>query len=317
MERKKYFEIYIPKLLKNITENNGITFNAKQQLNSSLLYLAQIISKKTIYLTEISQKRTISNKQILNALKLLLTTELYNNVYTFCNNKVENYENSCVRSRRERADIIFPPSIAEHFLRKYKYFITETSSVCLASALEYITTYILANSVNIAIKFKRNRITIRDLELGIRYNSNLDTLFRKNNIMFLGGGVTPFIHSSLIKKNGKKILRDKKSSYKYKPGTVSIRDIKKYQKISNCLFLPKSPFEKLIREITEKRAGSNVKISKDSFGIIQYFMEQYVIDLLRDANFASIHASRLKLLPIDITFAQAFKERIANPHYIT
>ena len=63
-KRPRFFELYIGKVLKNISDTNGIANNPKQQLNSILTHIANIISDKTEYLTRIAQKKTISVKEI-------------------------------------------------------------------------------------------------------------------------------------------------------------------------------------------------------------------------------------------------------------
>ena len=56
----------------------------------------------------------------------------------------------------------------------------------------------------------------------------------------------------------------KSTGHRFRPGTVSIREIKKLQKGSNCLILAKFPFEKLIRSILYNISGKNIKISKNT-----------------------------------------------------
>jgi len=45
-----------------------------------------------------------------------------------------------------------------------------------------------------------------------------------------------------------------------------------------------------------------MKISKDVFIVLQYYIEQFIVDFLRDANSAAIHSNRVKLMPMDIAF---------------
>ena len=45
-----------------------------------------------------------------------------------------------------------------------------------------------------------------------------------------------------------------------------------------------------------------MKISKDVFVILQYFIEQYIVSILKDANAAAIHTGRVKLMLSDIEF---------------
>ena len=78
-KKSHLFELYISKVLKNVSDSNGITNNAKQQLNSILIQIAKIISTKSIELTEISQKKTLAEKEIINAILLTLPEELAKN----------------------------------------------------------------------------------------------------------------------------------------------------------------------------------------------------------------------------------------------
>ena len=63
----RYFETYISKILKTITDDNGITVNAKQQLNSAICLVAKYLGDKSRDLVVISKKKTMSIKQICNA----------------------------------------------------------------------------------------------------------------------------------------------------------------------------------------------------------------------------------------------------------
>mgnify|MGYP002127914917 CR=1 FL=1 len=102
------------------------------------------------------------------------------------------------------------------------------------------------------------------------------------------------------RKNTIKNLQEEKK-HKFRPGTVSLREIRKFQKTSNCLTFAKLPFEKLIRKLVDKYSNEK-KISKNVFIILQYYIEQFIVDFLKDANSATIHSGRIKLLPVDINF---------------
>ena len=47
-----------------------------------------------------------------------------------------------------------------------------------------------------------------------------------------------------------------------------------------------------------------MKISKDVFIIMQYFIEQYTVNFLEKVNTAAIHAGRVKVMPTDICYAR-------------
>jgi hypothetical protein len=58
-KRTRFFESYISKTLKTISTDQGITLNAKQQLNSCLCIIARELSNKAIYLTNVSNKKKL------------------------------------------------------------------------------------------------------------------------------------------------------------------------------------------------------------------------------------------------------------------
>ena len=56
-----------------------------------------------------------------------------------------------------------------------------------------------------------------------------------------------------------------------------------------------------------------MKISKEVFIILQYYVEQKLIDLLRKSNYLAIHANRVKLLPCDINLILSLQNDV-NPY---
>lgn len=340
MKKKKtrFFEIYISKVLKKISDRNGITSNAKQQLNSILCSTARIFSDTIITLTQVAKKRTVSPKEVENAAKLLLSEELVKYARNYALEAVDKFKNSrdsesvtseatkSSVSRQEKANIIFPPAIAEKFLRQFGYtkiMVSSTSPVYFAVILEYLTFELLECACANASDNGRVRVTVRDLELAVRQDDDFDRFFTKHNLTFLGGGVVPFIHKSLlVKKNKKKAVKKADDSgvrkpHRFRPGTVCLREIKRHQKMSNCLTFAKSPFKKLVRQVlTEQNGGVPVKVSKDVFIILQYFIEQETVKVLKQANFAAIHSGRVKLMAKDINFVHALMRNEINPYEI-
>jgi len=319
-KKTHFFEIYISKVLKQVSEDCCITSNAKQQLNSFLCFLSSYLSKIIIDLTIYGKKKTISDKEIINSLNLTVSGELLKNSIIEGEKAVENFKNNTKKgTRQNKAEILFPPSIVEKFLRNFgnsKIMLTSSAPVFLSAALEYITYEILDIASIYCTDNKRMRITIRDLEIVVRTDIELNNLFNKINISFLGGGVIPFIHPTLLKKKKIKTLKNTKTQHRFRPGTVAIRDIKKYQKLSDNLIFAKSSFEKIIRNIFLQNSDNdaNIKISKNVFIIIQYYIEQYLVKLLYNSNFLAIHSNRVKLLPIDIAFISYLNNDTKNPY---
>jgi histone H3/H4 len=316
-KKVRFFETYISKVLKSITEDNGITVNAKQQLNSAICLLAKYLSVKSRDLVYISKKKTMSIKQVCNAVKLTLCDNFSTAAIAHAEEAVEKFSKVTDKynSRQDKAGILFPPSVCEKFLRNFdftKIMITKSSPVYFASILEYITTQILIGSARIAKENGHVRITIRDLEMCIRTNKDLCKLFDTCKINFIGGGVVPEIHQSLLNKKPrkKKIIKtdsEVKKNHRFRPGTICLREIKKFQKTSNCLTFAKYPFERFIRTIISNY-NQNMKISKEVFIILQYYIEQFVVDFLRDCNAAAIHSGRVKLMVTDIDFISKLRK---------
>ena len=325
-KKSRFFETYISKVLKQVSESNGITSNSKQQLNSALCLISRIIARTAITLTEMAKKKTMSDKEIKNALLIILPGQLAANAIIEGQKAVLHFEkdvNEKGTSRQQKAGILFSPAIVEKFLRNFGYskvMVTSQAPVYLAGALEYLTSEILENASVSAKDNKRIRINIRDLEMGVRNDTELNMFFTSNSISFLGGGVTPFIHPSLLVKKNRAKKRPKnptdgdKKKHRFRPGTVCIREIRRFQKISNCLTFAKFPFEKFVRQVVTTHNTTPMKISKDVFIVLQYFIEQQITSLLRNANFAAIHAGRVKLLPVDIDFVHAISSGIHNPY---
>lgn len=317
-KKTRFFEIYISKVLKSITSSHGITANAKQQLNSVICSLARFLADRAVQLTLMAHKKTMSTKEVENAVRIFFYGNLRDNSVKHGRDAVEKYENedddqgqeSKHLSRQNRANIIFPPSIAEKYLRNFghnKMMVTKTTPVYLATVLQYVVSEILIQAVRNATENNHSRVTIRDLELGVRTDKELDRLFRTCSLQFLGGGVLPEIHEALLAKKPRKKRRvnnvnvTQKAGHRFRPGTVSLREIKKYQKASNCLTFAKFPFERFVRSIVNDK-NNGMKISKDVFIVLQYYIEQYVVDFLRDSNLATIHSGRVKMMPADLEF---------------
>lgn len=321
-KKMRFYEAYISKLLKKIKPNGGITSNSKQQLNSALCNISKILAAKTLEFTNMMGKKTISGKEICSVTEILFGKTLSTYITTRGEEHLQMYNDEIFRikgvSRQDRAGIIFPLSIAERFLRNFGYtkiMLTGSASLFLAYTLEVICEMILVNSCKNAEDNKRVRITIRDLELSIRSIKELDNFFSEHKIHMIGGGVVPYIHPKLMEKGKKKVKSERKTTnHRFRPGTVSIREIKKHQKSSNCLCLSKNPFEKMVREKLKKISGDNIKISKDFFPILQYFIEQETVKVLNKANFAAIHANRVKLTSSDIDFV---RKVLSEKNYIS
>ena len=102
----------------------------------------------------------------------------------------------------------------------------------------------------------------------------------------------------------------------FRPGTVAVREIRKFQKTNNSLILAKLPFQQLVRKKLQELLpeNNNIKISKEVFVILQYYIEEKLVDILHDSNYCAMHAGRIKILPIDLDFTMFVKYGQNNPY---
>jgi len=82
-----------------------------------------------------------------------------------------------------------------------------------------------------------------------------------------------------------------KNSHRYRPGTVALREICRYQK-STELLIPKLPFQRLVREIAQD-FKTDLRFQSSAFMALQEAGEAYLVGLFEDTNLCAIHAKRV------------------------
>ncbi len=100
-----------------------------------------------------------------------------------------------------------------------------------------------------------------------------------------------------------------KKPHFYCPGTVALREIRRYKK-STDLLICKVPFQCLAREVLQdlKKPGSYPRFTAEHFQAtsllaIQESIEAFSIGLFEDVNLCAIHARRVTNVPKDIQLA--------------
>ena len=96
-----------------------------------------------------------------------------------------------------------------------------------------------------------------------------------------------------------------KKPHRYRPGTVALRDIRRYQKSTELLFR-KLPFQRVVREIVQDFM-SDLRFTRLSLLAIQEAAESYIIQMFEDTNLCAIHAKRVTIMPRDIHLAQRIR----------
>jgi histone H3 len=121
-----------------------------------------------------------------------------------------------------------------------------------------------------------------------------------------------------------------KKPHRYKPGTVALREIRRYQK-STELLIRKLPFQRLVsphrrqtrpcrprfiqltnassfqvREIAQD-FKSDLRFQSSAIGALQESVESYLVSLFEDTNLCAIHAKRVTIQSKDIQLARRLR----------
>ena len=93
--------------------------------------------------------------------------------------------------------------------------------------------------------------------------------------------------------------------HRYRPGTVALREIRKFQKSTNLL-IRKLPFQRLVREIAQD-FKNDLRFQSQAILCLQEAAEAYLVSLFEDANLCAIHAKRVTMMPKDIQLARRIR----------
>ena len=117
----------------------------------------------------------------------------------------------------------------------------------------------------------------------------------------------------LAKKGGQKAPKGGvKKRYRYRPGTVALKQIRQYQKTTELL-IRKLPFQRLVREIAsdsdviKSPLCGEVRFQSAAIMALQEATEAYLVGLFEDSNLCAIHARRVTIMPKDIQLARRIR----------
>ncbi|XP_077866806.1 histone H3.3A-like [Saccoglossus kowalevskii] len=96
-----------------------------------------------------------------------------------------------------------------------------------------------------------------------------------------------------------------KKPHRYRPGTVALREIRRYQK-STELLIRKLPFQRLVREIAQD-FKTDLRFQSAAIGALQEASEAYLVGLFEDCNLCAIHAQRVTIMPKDMQLARRIR----------
>ncbi|KXJ85159.1 histones H3 and H4 [Microdochium bolleyi] len=97
-----------------------------------------------------------------------------------------------------------------------------------------------------------------------------------------------------------------KKPFRWKPGTVALREIRRYQK-STELLIRKLPFQRLVREVAQD-FKEDLRFQSAAIGALQESAEAYLTSLFEDTNLCAIHGKRVTIQSKDMQLARRLRE---------
>ena len=96
-----------------------------------------------------------------------------------------------------------------------------------------------------------------------------------------------------------------RTPHRFRPGTVALRQIRKYQK-STELLIRKLPFQRLVREIAQDYK-CDLRFQSTALLALQEAAEAYLVGLMEDTQLCAIHAKRVTIMPKDMQLARRIR----------
>ena len=96
-----------------------------------------------------------------------------------------------------------------------------------------------------------------------------------------------------------------KKPHRYRPGTVALREIRRFQKTTELL-IRKAPFQRVVRQIALK-IKKDVRFQSTAILALQEASEAYMVGMFEDTNLAALHAKRVTIQPRDMALARRLR----------
>lgn len=95
---------------------------------------------------------------------------------------------------------------------------------------------------------------------------------------------------------------------RYKPGTLALKEIRRYQKSTDLLLL-KLPFSRLVREValSMSTTGELFRWQSQAIMALQEAAEAFLVHLFEDTNLCAIHAKRVTIMQKDMQLARRIR----------
>lgn len=309
VRREANYREYIRRVLKVVSSESNVSSAAVQHMNQYLNHITRHLAARARSLTNATSKLTITSRNVIAAVRSVVTDrDLMAKLVSEGTQAITRYVSSGTGSegtRKEKvAGVIFPISAFDWHLRDFgtsSLRVSVTAPIFLAAVMEQIAREVLRVASVETAGHKRTTIRTRDVYLGIEHDAGLAAVNRGCGVVWFGAGVVPNIDARLLVKKARKrrvapaappshdtgAVAGVKHVHHFRSGTVALRDIRRLQTSTDALLLPRQPFERLVRGLGEKS-----RFADGTLELLQLYVETQCVNLLRDANRITLHASR-------------------------
>jgi len=311
------FRTYLTKIRKMVYSDAGITQKASNELNSVVYYIGEAIATQAKSLAKFTDKKTIGVDHIRTSAELVFLgcdSWLTKIVTEKATKALETYLGSTKGNMTARSGLLLAPArVKRYFQKSNKKFkrLGSGAVVYLAGILEALAKEILDLAGNAARDNKKVQITVRHLFLALENDEDFGTLMRTQKITLIGSGVLPNIHAALLpqkkKDDAKKESSGPKKPFRFSPGTVALRQIRRYQKTSGELMFRKAPFRAITKEVATKHIPG-IKFSEKGALLVQAYIEALLVDVMHQAGLMGIHASRGTATSKDLKMVRSIRK---------
>lgn len=106
-----------------------------------------------------------------------------------------------------------------------------------------------------------------------------------------------------------------KKPHRFRPGTVALREIRRYQKSTDML-IRRLPFQRLVRELAQELCGSalarGVRFQASAMSALQEASEAFLVGKFENWNLMAIHGKRVTIMPKDSHHLHAIERNLGT-----
>jgi histone H3 len=309
-KRHTSFNLYVSRMCKVL--GCSISNKATVQVAKMVEVLTRALAQDARSATSYAKRKNITSRDVLFA-----ATNLWGDI-AFLREYIKR--KVAMWNEKHETGLVLPVARINKLLKDTSTFgAGKVTGITLTAIVEFIITEWLKGAAEVAREYKIVRITPRHLLITAKSLQDMAIPFEKLHVALLEGGVLPNIHAELLPHSHKKHTVVKtdaaiKRPHRFRPGTVALREIRRYQK-STILLHQKQPIREVIKVLAEPLKDEKVTKVRFSAGvttIMQALAEQAIITLLEKAQSLAIFSKRISVQRKDLHMVARLTDSLAS-----